>query len=154
MGLSLANTMSNFFPDNRLPEFIVKRVARDVLYALQYCHSQCHLVHTGTSSNVLITTDLQYRHSFPDIKPQNIMTSISGGFNIRASTVLKCIPEFLSCDATAPDGTALVITQSTPVACTPLPQDLEKWKQVRFVLGDFGTGPFILLFVVAVFLQL
>ncbi|KAF9068941.1 kinase-like domain-containing protein [Rhodocollybia butyracea] len=49
-------TLSLLFPkDKRCPEFIAKMIMRDVLSALDYCHTVCHLIHTDVKfSNIIM----------------------------------------------------------------------------------------------------
>ncbi|KAF8646901.1 hypothetical protein AX16_007050 [Volvariella volvacea WC 439] len=120
LGVDVHNIANSYFLLHKhvIPEFVAKRVMRDILLALDYCHTKCHLVHTDIKlSNVLTSFDYQLTHSDP----------------------LLDAP-FQTYQAQAPDGTPITITERGGFLDTPEKAlDEEGWKKVRFILADFGS---------------
>jgi serine/threonine-protein kinase SRPK3 len=55
MGPNLLDLIQHYeFKDKRMPLWLVKKIARDVLFGLVYLHEKCRIIHT-------------------DLKPENIM---------------------------------------------------------------------------------
>jgi serine/threonine protein kinase len=86
--MSLATVRSTFFASNneRLLEFVAKRVIRDILLALDYCHNLCNTIHTGTPGFKLI--EIQSFQAMIDIKPHNILTKLKGGLELTVPDVV------------------------------------------------------------------
>jgi hypothetical protein len=76
-----------------------------------------------------------------DIKPHNILTTIKEGLELTVPDVVaESTFDHEEWEMQAPDGTSVIISRDIPLYCTPMPDDVEGWRNVRFILADFGSG--------------
>ncbi|KAJ3514036.1 hypothetical protein NLJ89_g2599 [Agrocybe chaxingu] len=101
-----------------MPEIVVKRVMRDLLSALDYCHNQCQIIHT-------------------DVKLSNILSSFD--YKLTASDpMIRCMGAH---EVQVEDGSTVIITQASGFSTLEdNALDIEGWKMLHFKLVDFGSA--------------
>ena len=69
-------------PSGRFTEDLLKASLKQLLLALDYLHTECNIVHTGTTKQILVS-DMHLLILFTDIKGDNVLHSINdeSGFN-------------------------------------------------------------------------
>jgi serine/threonine protein kinase len=63
---------SIFQPDRKLPVPVVKRIARQLLHALNFLHQECGIIHTGQIFFAYVPSLSQALIAPEDLKPDNI----------------------------------------------------------------------------------
>ncbi|CAA7260933.1 unnamed protein product [Cyclocybe aegerita] len=101
-----------------MPEIVVKRVMRDLLSALDYCHNQCQIIHT-------------------DVKLSNVLSSFD--YKLTASDpMIRCMDAH---EVQVEDGSTVIITQAGGFSTLEDDAlDIEGWKMLHFKLVDFGSA--------------
>lgn len=143
MGTNLFGVAGNVFEDLefRFPEHAAKIVMRHLLLALDYCHNECDIIHTGQLLLQSVQTFLSHQHIDSDIKISNVMSTFGAELNATDTVLYANKAESHSFNAT--DGLPATISESDPVGILPKSAtDLENWKKITFKLVDFGVGAF------------
>jgi len=104
------------FPSRRMPLILAKKVMRETLYALDYAHNTCGIIHT-------------------DVKPNNMMI-YPGKLLVGDFT-----PETIEYTAVQPDGSEIILTNIKPCSFLPSdPEDPKAWDSCSLKLCDWDVA--------------
>jgi serine/threonine protein kinase len=110
-----------------------------MILAVDYLH-RCNIIHTGTLQRLSTYFVLLISAwMFPDIKPDNIMMSMSQAEILK---FVKETKEVLILNDTLPDGSQVTRVSSTPILYSVPDGDVESpavWRNVIVKLGDVGV---------------
>jgi len=119
------------FPERPFPEFALKPIARDLLLALDFCHSVCGIVHCG-----------EYVTCAPIPLPSHFLTRyIQLNEDVKVENIALRTKKYI-----APFSGSMLLSNGLAKPTLPYfvrpnkPDDFKWWKSSNFILNDYGYG--------------